>query len=58
MATIDDDGGDDGGTSGDGGIRNSQRMHFIGARRMPSKRSTSTGRVGIAIGSRPRWLVA
>ena len=38
MATIDDDGSDDGGTSGDGGIRNSQRMHFIGARRMPSKK--------------------
>ena len=38
MATIDDDGGDNGGTSGDGGIRNSQRMHFIGARRMPSKK--------------------
>ena len=33
MATIDDDGGDNGGTSGDGGIRNSQRIAFIG--RMP-----------------------
>ena len=37
MATIDDDGGDDGGSSGDGGIRNSQRIHFIGARRIATK---------------------
>ena len=51
-ATEDDNGGDDGGDSGDGGIRNSQRIAFIGRmRRAPLNSTMSRGRVhGIAIG--------
>ena len=54
MATIDDDdGGDDGGISGDGGIRNSQRMHFI-ARRVNFMRPIfHPGRV-VLLASSPR----
>ena len=50
-ATEDDDGGDDGGDGGDGGIRNSQRIAFIGRMRRATHNELR-GRVhGIAIAS-------
>eukprot|EP00964_Phaeocystis_antarctica_P068012 scaffold41210_cov66-Phaeocystis_antarctica.AAC.13 len=52
-ATEDDNGGDDGGDSGDGGIRNSQRIAFIGRMRLRATHNELRGRVhGIAIASR------